>query len=446
MPVSHAASGLSNAVSGDGERNRVSLVEMLTRLTDPRSPQGKRHDLVFVLACAVVGTLAGAANYRQLARQVADLPQSLLEKLGARWIWFRRRYVWPSEATLRRVLQRIDAAELDRLVGAWLCARAWRDADGLLVIAVDGKVLRGAWTEANDQVTLFSAMIHQPAVTIAQIRVPDGTNEITQVKNLLDHVTVEEGGPKRVIITLDAAHTQDETARYIAGERGFDYIMTVKGNRPTLQKEIWDKCAPLLAAEPDHLVEERGHGRTNRWSTWTMPAGIDLPYAEQIACVRRDVFALDGQAISKEIALAVTSAPVDRAGPADLHTCVRQHWGIENKSHYVRDTTWREDHHKAWIGNGPYSMAILRNLALGLFRRKYSVRAWRVRQGPGRWWVLVAGCADRSGRLRGYGGAPRLMILGGSWSGVSVVPVIQGRNGCRAGPVGALPPAVAQAL
>ena len=85
MPVSHGASGLSNAVSGDGERNRVSLVEMLMRLADPRSPQGKRHDLVFVLACAVIGTLAGAANYRQLARQVADLPPSLLEKLGARW-------------------------------------------------------------------------------------------------------------------------------------------------------------------------------------------------------------------------------------------------------------------------------------------------------------------------------------------------------------------------
>jgi hypothetical protein len=73
-------------------------------------------------------------------------------------------------------------------------------------------------------------MIHEPAVTIAQIRVPDGTNEITQVKNLLNLVTVEEGGEKRVIITLDTAHTQHETARYIAGERGFDYIMTVKGN------------------------------------------------------------------------------------------------------------------------------------------------------------------------------------------------------------------------
>src|SRR5438046_1771896 len=60
-----------------------------------------------------------------------------------------------------------------------------------------------------------------------------------------------------------------------------------------------------------------------------MPAGIEFPYAEQIACVRRDVFDLDGQKISKEIALAITSTPADRAGPADLHTHVRQHWGIE---------------------------------------------------------------------------------------------------------------------
>ncbi len=365
MPVSHAAAGLSNTAA-EGERNRVGLLEMLTQLADPRSLQGKRHKLVFVLACAVVATLAGATNYRQLASQVADLPQSLLAELGARWNWFRGRFGWPSEPTLRRVLQSIDAAELDRLVGAWLYARAWRDTDGLLVIALDGKVLRGSWTEANDQVTLFSAMIHGRAVTIAQTRVPDGTNEITQVSQLLQHIAEEED--RRVLVTFDAAHTQRETAEYIAGERGFDYIMTVKGNQPILQKEIWDRCLPLLAAEPDHLVTERGHGRINRWSTWTTAAGIDFPYAAQLACIRRDVFDLAGVAISKEIALAITSSPATRTGPAELHTHVRQHWGIENKSHYVRDTTWREDHHKAYTGNGPYSMAILRNLALGLFR------------------------------------------------------------------------------
>ncbi|WP_322760484.1 hypothetical protein [Frankia sp. Cr2] len=36
--------------------------------------------------------------------------------------------------------------------------------------------------------------------------------------------------------------------------------------------------------------------------------------------------------------------------------------------HYVRDTTWREDANLAYAGNGPRTFAILRNLALSLFR------------------------------------------------------------------------------
>lgn len=31
---------------------------------------------------------------------------------------------------------------------------------------------------------MFSAMLHDGAVTIAQVRVPDGTNESTQVRTL----------------------------------------------------------------------------------------------------------------------------------------------------------------------------------------------------------------------------------------------------------------------
>jgi hypothetical protein len=58
MSVSHAAEGLSKAAACEGERNCVGLLEMLGRLADPRSPQGKVHELVFVLACAVVATLA----------------------------------------------------------------------------------------------------------------------------------------------------------------------------------------------------------------------------------------------------------------------------------------------------------------------------------------------------------------------------------------------------
>ena len=59
--------------------------------------------LVFTVAGAMVAVLAGASNYRQVGSQVADLPQSLLAKLGASWNWFQRRDDWPCEPTLRRV-------------------------------------------------------------------------------------------------------------------------------------------------------------------------------------------------------------------------------------------------------------------------------------------------------------------------------------------------------
>jgi predicted transposase YbfD/YdcC len=55
---------------------------------------------------------------------------------------------------------------------------------------------------------------------------------------------------------------------------------------------------------------------------------------------------------------------------ASLSINVRGHWGIENKSHYVRDTVYQEDHGQAWAGEGPHALASLRNLAISLIRLK----------------------------------------------------------------------------
>jgi hypothetical protein len=129
------------------------------------------------------------------------------------------------------------------------------------VTALEGKVLPGAGTADNGQLTLFSAMIHGTGVTLAQIWVPEGTNEITQLDTVLAGVPV--GTPERVIVTFDAAHTQRDTAEHLRGELGFDDVMTVKVNQPTLQGNVFTKCLPLLATAPGHVVEERAHGRIN---------------------------------------------------------------------------------------------------------------------------------------------------------------------------------------
>jgi predicted transposase YbfD/YdcC len=375
VSVSHSVPGpSSHAVCAAGNENAeeagiCSLLGMLASVPDPRSPRGKQYPLEFVLAVCVVATLAGAKNYTEIARHAADMPQLLLEKLGARWNWFRLRYQWPSMSVIRIVLTRIDAAGLDRGTGAWLSVQARKNAAGEWKIALDGKVMRGAWTDDNDKVTLFSAMLHRESVTIAQVRVPDGTNEITQAAVLLDAAEIPEG--ESVLVTTDAAHTQRETAEYIGARPGWDYLMTVKGNQPGLQGEVFGKVLPLLREAPGHVMQERSRGRIRRWSCWITGADdIDFPHAGQAAFIRREIFEVSGDRISKEQALILTSRKAKKMTSAGVNQDVRGHWKIENKSHYIRDTVYREDHGQAWAGEGPHALASLRNLAIGLLRMK----------------------------------------------------------------------------
>lgn len=366
MSVCHCLSSLSSVDdSAERECDISGLLEALGKVTDRRSRRGRIYGLVFLLAASLVAVLAGATNFRQISDQIADFPQSLLAKLGAKWCYFRGVFGWPSERTIRRVLENIDADELDRTVGGWLHANARGDGQGGLVLAIDGKVLRGAWTGDNEQFTLFSAMIHGAGVTVAQVAVPAETNEISQVDALLEAIPVASGEP--MVVTMDAAHTQRDTADHLKGQRGFDYVMTIKGNQPSLLEAVFTTLLPELKNAPDHVVEERGHGRINRWETWVADAtGIDFPYIRQIGCIRRNVFTLGGTWISKEHAWIATSS--DTAAAVDIHTHVRQHWGIENKSHHVRDTTWREDAQQTYTGSGPQVMATLRNTASSLLR------------------------------------------------------------------------------
>ena len=239
---------------------------MLASVPDP-GRQGRRYPLEFILAVCVVATLAGAENYREIGSHAADMPQGLLKKIGAKWCWFKLRYNCPSKSAIRYLLGKIDAAMLGSVTCAWIFGQARRGGDQSgWVIAIDGKVLRGAWTDKNDKVTLFSAMLHDEGVTIAQVRVPDSTNEITQADAILGAAEIPAG--KSALFTMDAAHAQRETAEVIGGKPGFGYLVTVKGNQPTLQRAVFDAVLPLLGGAPHDIMEEHSRGRVKKWSCW----------------------------------------------------------------------------------------------------------------------------------------------------------------------------------
>lgn len=116
-------------------------------------------------------------------------------------------------------------------------------------------------------------------------------------------------------------------------------------------------------------MEERDHRRKKRWSIWVLPADdVDFPCLEQIACVLRETWTPLGVFDGKEFAFPITSATAERVSPEDLNHGVRNHWGIESKSHWIRDAIWREDFNQSWVGNTAQTFAALRNLALGAIR------------------------------------------------------------------------------
>src|SRR6266487_180835 len=216
------------------------LLERRQTLTDPRARRGKRHRLAGLLAIAAAAVLGGARSYTAIAEFASELDAATLARLGT----WRRPYsdCWipPSEATLRRTLQQVDADALDRLVGDWLADQQppAQAGDQPAAVAVDGKALRGAVGPDGQQVHLLAALAHGSGTVLAQRRVDAKTNEITGFQPLLDEVDLAGR-----VVTADALHTQVEHARYLVEDRKADYVLCVKDNQPGLVAAI-DQLAP----------------------------------------------------------------------------------------------------------------------------------------------------------------------------------------------------------
>jgi DDE_Tnp_1-associated len=99
------------------------LLGYLAQIADPRHRRGRRHPLSTVLAVAVAAVLAGARSLAAIGEWASDAPDRVLAALGVRRDLLTRAWRPPGEATVRRVLARIDADALDRAIGAWLASQ-----------------------------------------------------------------------------------------------------------------------------------------------------------------------------------------------------------------------------------------------------------------------------------------------------------------------------------
>lgn len=401
MPVQSATVAVLSGAATTADELRVDvaecsrLLELLGLVPDPRKRRGVRHSVAVVLAIAAAAVLAGSRSLQAIGEWAAEAPQVVLAALRARHNPVTGRFRAPHVDTFRRVLRLVDADAVDRAIGVFLAERAGigasdrspagpdpsaqntgderhcpdyegqprpGDAPATRGLSVDGKTVRGAIQPDGRAVHLLAAMTHELPAVLAQRDVAHKTNEITQVKPLLDPLELTGWA-----ITLDALHAQRETARYLVEDKGAAYVFTaIKDNQPTLFAHL--DALPWTTVPIGHTMEDRGHGRTEKRTIQVLPAPDEIfPYAQQAFLVERYVHDLSGAPISAIAALGITALSTQQADPERLANLVRAHWGIE-ALHHIRDVTYDEDRSQLRKGSTPQVLAGLRNLAIGALR------------------------------------------------------------------------------
>jgi predicted transposase YbfD/YdcC len=340
------------------------LLERLRSVPDPRDHRGRLHHLASVLAVASAAVVAGARSFVAISEWAADTPTWVRVALGVRRDPLTGSYGVPDEATIRRVLSRVDPDQLDASIGGWLADRRQPVArpGRRRVVAVDGKTVRGAAGANGRQPHLLAAFDTADQTVLAQRAVDAKTNEITGFAPLLE--TLDLAG---VVVTADAMHTQREHAEFLVARKHADYLLVVKGNQPSLAAQL--RQLPWHQIPLSHRTRDQGHGRVEiRTLKVASVPGLGFPHATQAIQVTRRVRDLGSTRWRTVTVYAVTSLGAHQAGPAQLALYLRGHWRIENGLHWVRDVCFGEDASQVRTGTAPRVMAALRNLAIGALR------------------------------------------------------------------------------
>jgi hypothetical protein len=218
------------------------LLDLLAQVPDPRKRRGRRHALAGLLAVGIAAVIAGSRSFAAVGQRAADAGPEVLAVLGAAR--------GPAEeSTFRRAFALVSADALGRVLGAWLHTRAVR-AGGRVVIAVDGKTVRGAKSKGGNAPHLVAALAHGIGAVLGQVAVAEKSNEIPAVWDLLKAFADLPGA----VITFGAMHTQHDTAKAIIGRQA-DYVMAVKANMPALHRQLkklpWAAIPAVSAVSTD---------------------------------------------------------------------------------------------------------------------------------------------------------------------------------------------------
>jgi predicted transposase YbfD/YdcC len=335
-------------------------LEYFAELRDPRVERNREHLLEEILLISIAAVLSGAESWNDIADYGEDKQE-----------WLKTFLTLPSgipsHDTFNRVFAALDPEEMEKGFVAWVSSIAKLTAGE--VVAIDGNALCGTHESGKKTlVHMVSAWTETNGLVLAQRKVDEKSNEITAIPKLLDALKLTG-----TVVTIDAMGCQREIASRIIDKKA-DYVLAVKNNQGLLAEQVRDS---FLLLESDAVAEQidYGHGRVEQRKCSVIAdlslieKAVEWASLQGLVRIESERYHKTSGKIEREIRYYITGL---RPDAARLNSVIRQHWGIENKLHWVLDVGFGEDLDRKRAGHAAQNFSVLNRIALNLLKQDKS--------------------------------------------------------------------------
>jgi predicted transposase YbfD/YdcC len=149
---------------------------------------------------------------------------------------------------------------------------------------------------------------------------------------------------------------------------GNHYIIQVKGNQKNLFKQLKLNTADEKTCIDSAECQTKARGRIEIRKTliYNDIQGVSPDWVGLKRLIRVERTVITKAKTSHQTAYYISSICKNRAMFFAEH--IRNHWGIENRLHWVKDVCMNEDKSKTISGMAAENFSILRNIVINLFR------------------------------------------------------------------------------
>lgn len=339
------------------------IIDLMNKIPDPRMYEKVKHPLATIIFSALCGVLSGCESWEDIHLYAKEKKEWL-----SQFVLFSNSI--PSEWTYRRLFTLLSCEKMEIFLRTFARYILEKSEVPLNHVAVDGKRLRGSTDKNGFSLHSVTAFCHEHGLVLGEESVSEKSNEIKAIPLLIDQLDL-----KGTTVSMDAGGCHKQIATQIREKKG-SYVLCLKRNHPQFFDTVLELVKDVGGNDTNRLHDaiERRNGRTVRrryfgYDISQLPVVKDWKDLKTVVAVE-SITSKDNDPSQKVTAAwryyITNHHHLDRTLPG----YIRNHWGIENKLHWVLDVQMREDDDKKIEKKSVRSFALLKRTAINIVNTK----------------------------------------------------------------------------